>query len=305
MIQLAADIEYDLGQVQAVYVRNYIDGPKVAVLSLYGESVRGIIRGMIWYSLELVSLAESHMSGEERSEVLADYLDGVMRPVLSSPAPRLNFTIAELDILIGEVAKQDNFLDALNAAQPLIDEAARVAAEVLAETQEAVDAAVVEIRGRIDDDRLDIAISARELTKAHAAIARDIIYLRHYRMGDAAALDTLFAKEPSLREVVKNQEQPTPEDLRAIEERLLFIIRSLAELRVHLQPALELYWKQHREVDQMQTTYSAALRRARVAVIAWDRGHQRLAAGITEPAEIDLIGIARSASGAAKKAIVR
>ena len=139
--------------------------------------------------------------------------------------------------------------------------------------------------------------------QAHAAIARDIIYLRHYRMGDAAALDTLFAKEPSLREVVKNQERPTSEDLRAIEERLLFVIHTLAELRTQLQPSLELYWKQHREVDQMQAIYNAALRRARVAVIAWNRGHQRLAAGITTPAQIDLIGIARGAGGGAANVI--
>ncbi len=197
---------------------------------------------------------------------------------------------------MGHVAKQQNFFDALNAAQPLIDEAARAASEVLAETQEALDAAVVEIRGRIDGDRRDIAISARELTKAHAATARNIIYLRHYRMGDAAAIDTLFAKEPSLREVVKNEERPTPEDLRAIEERLLFIVRSLSELHAHLQPALELYWQQHREVDEMEVTYNAALRRARVAIIAWDRGHQRLAAGVTEPAKINIMGLARAAT---------
>ncbi|MCZ6617121.1 MAG: hypothetical protein O7E57_03230 [Gammaproteobacteria bacterium] len=49
----------------------------------------------------------------------------------------------------------------------------------------------------------------------------------------------------------------------------------------------------------MEKTYNATLRTARVAIIAWDRGHQRLAAGVTEPAEIDLIGIARDAATAA------
>ncbi len=53
----------------------------------------------------------------------------------------------------------------------------------------------------------------------------------------------------------------------------------------------------------MEVTYNAALRRARVAIIAWDRGHQRLAAGITTPAQIDLIGIARGAGGGAVKVI--
>lgn len=41
----------------------------------------------------------------------------------------------------------------------------------------------------------------------------------------------------------------------------------------------------------------AALRAGRVAIIAWARARDRLAAGVTDPAEIDVLGIARKAAG--------
>jgi hypothetical protein len=43
--------------------------------------------------------------------------------------------------------------------------------------------------------------------------------------------------------------------------------------------------------------FNTALRQARVAIIAWSRAHQRLASGITDPAEIDIFGIAKKAAG--------
>ena len=36
-----------------------------------------------------------------------------------------------------------------------------------------------------------------------------------------------------------------------------------------------------------------------MAVLAWARAHARLAAGVVDPAKIDLLGLARSAAGTA------
>lgn len=40
-------------------------------------------------------------------------------------------------------------------------------------------------------------------------------------------------------------------------------------------------------------------RRLNLAIVAWSRAHQRMAAGITDPAQIDIFGIAKKAAGAA------
>ena len=55
--------------------------------------------------------------------------------------------------------------------------------------------------------------------------------------------------------------------------------------------------RQQAELEELVASFNKALRQARVAIIAWSRAHQRLASGITDPAEIDIFGIAKKAAG--------
>ena len=68
-------------------------------------------------------------------------------------------------------------------------------------------------------------------------------------------------------------------------------------MRTQLAPDIDLYRKQQAELEELVAAFNTALRQARVAVIAWSRAHQRLASGITDPAEIDIFGIAKKAAG--------
>jgi hypothetical protein len=118
MIEIAGDIQYGLAEQQVVYLRGYADLPEMDTLEMWANKVRDIIQGTIAYSIEIVTLADSTLSGPERPEMLATYLDGLLRPVLERPQPALNLTLAQLDEILADVRAQDTLLDGLNAAQP-------------------------------------------------------------------------------------------------------------------------------------------------------------------------------------------
>ena len=102
---------------------------------------------------------------------------------------------------------------------------------------------------------------------------------------------------PGLSERVATKDGLSPEEMTTIENRLLFALRKVSEVRDQLKPDIELYRKQQAELEEVIASFNTALRQARVAMIAWSRAHQRLAAGITDPAEIDIFGIAKKAAG--------
>ncbi|UCH85052.1 MAG: hypothetical protein JSW50_05015 [Candidatus Latescibacterota bacterium] len=298
-ITLASDIQLGLTQKKPVYTRDYGHGPAVAEFEMMAKKVRAIIRGTIAYAIEIVTLSESKMSDAERCGELADYLDGLLRPVLTTPVPELNMTVAKLDTIVANVAKQKKFLDGLAAAQPIIDEVARATSEVVEDTQIALDAAVEEVRNEIERDNRDLTTAVKALKQEQIRSILNVRFLKAYRHGDPTAIDSLLAAEPHLKDIVKPGEPVTPADMSAIEQRLIFKLDALRKIREQLQPDLELYWKQHQELEAMADMYELALRQAQVTVIAWDRAHQRLAAGITDPAKINLVGIARKAAGSA------
>lgn len=297
MIAVAGDIQYGLAQEQPVYLRQYRNDPDVLAFEAHGRKVRAIVRGTIAYSIEIVTIGESDLAGHEQAQALANYLDGLLRPVLMSPQPELHMTVADLDTIITNVQAQKNLLDGLAAAQPIIDEVSYSAGELFDVTKDALDALIDHLRERVDEEHADILYADKALLKAQVATVLNIGYLRAHREGDATAMDSLFAKEPSLKEVVKVPGKPTPEEMSAIEQRMIFKLRALREVRDQLAPDIELYWEKQRELDRLSATYNAALRKATVAVLAWARAHARLARGVVDPAKIDLLGLARSAAG--------
>jgi len=299
MIALAGDIQYGLAQKEVVYLRNFMDIPEVDNLDIYLDKMRVVMRGSIAYSIEIVTLSNSTLSGPEQCVALADYLDNLLRPVLEAPSPPLHFTVAQLDTILYNARRQKNILDALGTTQPIVNEIARTTAEIIEDANIAVDEAADAIRKTLLGNNKMLLKGIRTMREYQLHTVMSIEYISRYRRGEQEAFDTLLAMQPSLKEVISSTTRPTPKDMLAIEDRLLYLLKNMHDIRTQMMPDLELYWKQQRELDELTKMYKSALRKSQVTMIAWSRAHQRLAAGITDPAKIDVLGLARKAAGAA------
>ncbi len=299
MIEMAADIQYGLAQENVVYLRNYMNIPEIRELDIYLTKMRAVMRGSIAYSIEIVTLSSSTLSGPERCEALADYLDGLLRPVLEAPVPPLHFTIGQLDTMLYNCRQQGNLLDGLSTTQPIVNEIARLTSETLDNANLAVNAANKMIADSLEKRNETLLQGINTIRNYQLNAIASVPYIAKHRRGVPNAFDTLLAMQPSLLEVVSSQHNPTNEDLIAAEQRLIYLMKTLQELRAQMMPDLELYWKQHSELEELTKAYKAALRKAQVAMIAWSRAHQRLAAGITDPAKIDVLGLAKKAAKSA------
>ena len=297
MVAVAGDIQYGLGQTYAVYLRGYGETPEAEELNFKAMRVRALIRGTISYALEVVALADSRKSGPERTLALANKVDELLRPVVKPPRPPLNISEAQLDTILADVRSRKDLLDGLSAAQPIINEVARLAGEIFEDTKRALDAAAAATQRRISDNIAPVLANDAKLRELQLRATGSIDLLVRYRHGDAAALDTLMVWLPSLEEKVSTKDGLSPAELTAIEDRLIFGLRTISEVRIQLAPDIELYRKQQAELEEMVASFNTALRQARVAVIAWSRAHQRLASGITDPADIDIFGLAKKAAG--------
>ena len=297
MIAVAGDIQYGLGQTYAVYLRGYGETPEAARMTAMSFKIRAIIRGAISYALEVVSLAASRLTGPQRTLALGDKIEELMRPVVAPPVQALNISPAELDTILTDVRSQKNLLDGLNAAQPIINEIARVSGEIFEDTKRALDAAADATQRRISENIAPVLASDTMLRNYQLTGTSAIELIVRYRHGDTAAMDSLVILIPSVADVASTEDGLTVAELHAIEDRLIFALETVSNVRTQLAPDIELYWKQQAELEELVASFNKALRQARVAIIAWSRAHQRLASGITDPAEIDIFGIAKKAAG--------
>ncbi len=220
-----------------------------------------------------------------------------MRPVIQPPTAALNISEAQLDTLVARVRDSKNLLDGLGAAQPIINEVARLSGEIFEDTKNALDEAVAATQREIENDIAPVLAQDALMRDFQWRGVRAIEMIVRYRAGDTAALDTLIVLAPGLSGMVATEDGLTIKELAVTEERILFGLQTISDVRDQLKPDVELYWKQQAELEEITASFNTALRQARVAMIAWSRAHQRLASGITDPAEIDIFGLAKKAAG--------
>ena len=231
------------------------------------------------------------------AQALGNKLDSLLRPVVVPPTAPLNISEAELNAILDDVRAQESLVDGLSAAQPLINEIARVAGEIFEDTKLALDAAAAVTQERITADIAPVLEQDHMLRDFQLRATASMGLIARYRHGDAAALDSLVAIVPSLTEVISVEDGVSGAEMAVIEERMVYLLQTISEVRRQLAPDIELFWKQQAELEKLVASFNTALRQARVAVVAWSRAHQRLASGITDPAEIDIFGLAKKAAG--------
>ena len=297
MITVAGEIQYSLGQQKAVYLRDYMDAPELVPLQIQAERAKLLVRGVISYSIQLVTVGDSRKPDAEKAAALAGYLEDVLPAVIGGPGSTLDLTRAQVDTILANVRTQKKYLDAIGAAQPVVDEVAIASGDIFDDLKTAMDAAIDAVYRRIKERYRDVRVADELLGRRQIQTVYNIAFLPQIRLGVPGALDSLLAREPSLPALVDTRHGLDAEEIQHIEDRMLDILTRLREVREQLEPDLEMYFKQQHELDELENVWNAELRKARVSVEAWARAHKRMAQGVTDPADINVLGIARKASG--------
>ncbi len=299
MITVTGEIQYSLGQKRPVYLRGYHDTPQLASLEDETDRARMLVRGVIDYTIRLATIGDSHRPESEKATAMADFLQDLLPAVIEGPDPTLDLTPAQVDTILADVRAQTTFVDALGAAQPVVDEVAIASREIFDDTDAAMDAAVTALRQRIEDRFHDVLTADEKLGRQQIRAVFGLDYLPLIREGVPGALDSLLALEPSLPAPVVTSDGLSASEIQLIEDRMLAILAQTSEVREQLGPDIERYYEHHMELDGLENLWRAEVRKARVTVLAWARAHKLLAQGVTDPAKIDIVGIARMAAGKA------
>ena len=202
MIAVAGEIQYNLGQRRPVYLRGYHDTPQLVSLEYEAKRARMLVRGVIDYTIRLVTIGDSHRPESEKSSALADYLEDLLPAAIEETDLTLSLTRAQVDTIVANVRAQTTLLDALGAAQPVVDEVSITSRGIFDDAKTAMDAAVTALRQRIEDRFRDVRTADEKLERQQLVAVFGLDYLPQIRRGVPGALDSLLALEPSLPALV-------------------------------------------------------------------------------------------------------
>ncbi|MGB6032021.1 MAG: hypothetical protein WBH55_04240, partial [Bacteroidota bacterium] len=279
----------------AIHTREFIDGPAVREYEAQWIRVGRILRGIVAYSIHVVTVSESNLSDKERAVALADYLEAIAEPIKASQSGYFEITETELRATLDRIRKQENYFAAMNAAQPIIDEVARVARLVIEDLKVAQDEARIEVAGRIEAAHAPVLSFRESIKEAQTRTFRSLNYAIRRNKGEEGMIDSLFAFDPQLKSYLKPGGKIDQEVVDEIEQRFIFRLKTVNLIQEQIFPELDRYEQEMRELDDLIMIADRGIKQSKGAIIVWRRSHQTMAMGITEPAAIDLFGVAQSA----------
>lgn len=289
-IAVTSDIRYGVWDVTSIYLRPYAGGPEQVRAEAIAEELRAAVISVIAYSVDVVALGRSNLPRERRARMYGDPFLELATVPLDRGWSGYPYTREQLEAIADSARGQAKLLDALAVAQPVIDVLVDVGAEIIDSLDAQVIRAYDEILAGIERDHAAELKFDKLAKSGQLQMFSEVQLLSAYRRGERAALDSLYLIFPEARELVENY-PPTRADLLRIEDRITERFVRLSSAVEQLQPRLDLYYLKLRELETRKDAIAARLSRGRLALLAWSRGHQRLASGVTDPARIDVGGI--------------
>jgi len=294
-VSIVSEIEYGLSKGRAIHIRSFLDGPNVQEYEKTWQKLSMFLKGIVAYSIKVVTISMSDLDDNEKANMLADYLERLAVNIFDEPDVGFEMTQTQYNNSIENIRKAETYIGAMEGAQPIVDEVSRVANKIIEELKVAQENARTEVADRIVAEHESMISFRKSLKVSKTKTFRSIDFLTKYKFGNKAVLDSLFNLDPQLQDYVQPGEKYTLEVQNKIENRLMFRLETIRKIQEQIFPELEQYRTEMTELDNLIAIANRGINQSKAAIAIWRQSHQTMASGITEPAAIDLFGITKAA----------
>ena len=295
-MKLVADVNPGSGPAQILFIRPYLPVPSALELRREWTGFQALLRAVVDYATQVVSIAESNLDEPKKPRELAAYLDGPFRAALTAQGTASRLNGPQLDQLVKTVRGKEDLLGALRAAQPAAEEILWLADQRANRIRALQESFGGEVGAKIDDAYAKVIANLRALEELQQQAMESYTLVARVRLGSQEALEAVRARDPAVRELLGVAGAPSRQALEASEAQLAERLARIEKLRDQIGPEIELYVRTKAELSRVIELSEGYATKGRLAVIAFTRSHRNLAAGLPVPPEIDVLGVLKSSA---------
>ena len=285
---MVGEIKKGLTLQRSILAKPYLQGETLSQMKKQKDDIGQILGGIVLYSTQIVNLSRSTLTDQEKAVALGQYVTKLATPLIENKDPDIRVSLEKFETIVNTIKSRETFLNALGAAQPLVDAVDNYVGSALESMSIMADQVAAEAAARIDQHSAEVLENRGRLQALQVRSIRSFALLNELRAGDSGALDALLLNDPDLRKYVKQGTKVSSQNLDAMEHELMTRLQNNQILLDQLKPRIEQYHAETRELDDLMRSVENSIRKMRIAVILWSRSHANLAAGVTVPPEIDL-----------------
>ena len=293
-VSIVSEIEYGLSKAKSIHTRKYLNGPAVQKYKERWSKLGGMLRVIVAYSIQLVTISESPMSDSKKADALANYIVDLTAPIRANNIKDFPFTQAGFDSIIQNIRQQKKYFEALNAAQPVVNEFSWIAEKVLNGVISAQEEARLEVALEIEKEHKDLLNYKGVVKEAQTRTLQSMVIISNWYAGQKGIAEKLLENDPQLQYLMPDQKLDKNIAVQ-IKNLLVYRLDVIKKVNEQLYEDQEQYGKERRELDELISIADRGLEQSKAALAIWRQSHQTMAAGITDPAAIDLFGVAKAA----------
>jgi hypothetical protein len=288
LMAMVGDVQFGLNRARAAHILPYADGPEIERYRRMWDELQKNLSKMLAYSARVVSVSESPLNGPEQAAELARVIESLRPLEAGSTAAQFGMTDQDIRRTMVTIRYQQSLLDALAAAQPLVDQTAKYLREAIDELKEVQDQVEVVIEKKIVAAHTVPLTYRKTLQQRQSDVIRLLQRLDDFRRGDRNALAAMVNSDAELRTLLPKAAAPSSKQQGKIEAVLTDRLAAIASQQQLLEGMLTAYHTEKKELGQLADISDESLRKAKLAVLLWARAHRRLANGITQPGSLDV-----------------
>jgi hypothetical protein len=295
---LLGSLDYEINPNEVYLIAPYINisDPSLVQLRARVALERSFLKGIMSYSIEIVNLSESTKSQAGQVKDYASFLSDLVNAIKGEVMANVEMSDQKIKTVLAAIESKKTLLEAMQAAKPFIVEFNKVNLRLIRDIGDARSEFAKNVHLKLDESFQTFRTSDQSLRSEKSDVLQGLELIRLYRTGDRSALDRLAAI-PGLK-AGPNAEPARLE--KTLGERLTLLTQRQEEIQRDLSAYRELKTK----LDEIKAQHDEMIRSGGRAVLLWSQAHQKMAGGLTNPAEwFGLSDAKNMLTGAAKKAL--
>ncbi len=287
------------------HLKQYITIPEFANLINRAGPLLEALRGVVYYSNQVVAINNSKLKDREKNRQLARYLyDAMEKSIANQKIDSLQLDEMGARIVLDNIRNADTYLEAIIAAGPVVNSVVRAILKRLDEIQAMIDPILLGFDREIERDYGATRVNYKRLINLQEQMMLSITRLYRARIGDKAEMDTLLQENASLTDYLSSAENASPAQLAAAESYLLDQLHQIDIMLDHLDDAKAEYVAKQDELIAWRIQVDQKIMIARTAMTIWAQSHRNLGAGIPVPPLFDVGGFATGLIGTAANTVI-
>lgn len=287
------------------HCKPYTSIPEFQTMFQRALPIIDVLRGVVYYSNQVVAINNSRLSDRDKNNRLAQYLSETLnRAVENQKFDSLALDKIGTQETFDNIRNAETYLDGISAASPIVNTVVLSVQNRLDELQNGISLVLRGFDREIERDYGTTRKNFLSLRQLQEQLMLSITRLYRIRLGETAELDSLLRENISLRQYFPSTDKATPDQLVAAENYLLGQLNQIDIMLGQLDEPRSEYLAKQDELTTWRTQLEEKILIARNSMTVWAQSHRNLGAGIPVPPLIDVEGFATGLLGKASRVII-